>query len=106
MIRFNVPPYVGKEEGYIAGAIQSGKICGGGQFTVKCQNMLEQMTGAEKYFDDLRDRRIGNGGDSCRNPAWGRGYYALLHVRFYSERVCFARCKYCIYRHSPRHDEP
>ena len=50
MIRFNVPPYVGKEEGYIAGAIQSGKICGGGQFTVKCQDMLEQMTGAEKVL--------------------------------------------------------
>ena len=26
------------------------KICGGGQFTVKCQNMLEQMTGAEKVL--------------------------------------------------------
>lgn len=48
MIRFNVPPHVGREEEYIAGAIQSGKICGGGQFTAKCQEMLEQMTGAKK----------------------------------------------------------
>ncbi len=48
MIRFNVPPHVGREEEYIAGAIQSGKICGGGQFTAKCQEMLEQMTGAQK----------------------------------------------------------
>lgn len=106
MIRFNVPPYVGKEEGYIAGAIQSGKICGGGQFTVKCQNMLEQMTGAEKVLlttsgtGALEMAAILAGiqpGDEVIMPSY---------VRFYSERVCFARCKYCIYRHSPRHDEP
>lgn len=50
MIQFNVPPHIGKEEKYIVSAIKNRKICGGGPFTGKCQEMLEQMTGADKAF--------------------------------------------------------
>ena len=33
MIKFNIPPCIGKESEYIAQAIESHKICGDGAFT-------------------------------------------------------------------------
>ncbi|MBQ4569375.1 MAG: dTDP-4-amino-4,6-dideoxygalactose transaminase [Ruminococcus sp.] len=48
MIQFNVPPFVGKETEYIAQAISNRKICGDGEFTKKCNAMLEDMTGSKK----------------------------------------------------------
>ena len=50
MIPFNIPPYVGTENEYIADAIQSHKICGDGAYTKKCQELLEQRTGAAKVL--------------------------------------------------------
>ncbi len=50
MISFNVPPYVGKEQEYIAQAISTRKICGDGQFTKKCNAWLEAETGAAKVL--------------------------------------------------------
>ena len=46
MIPFNVPPYIGKEDKYIKQATDSGKICGDGQFTKKCNVKFEDMTDA------------------------------------------------------------
>ncbi len=48
MISFNVPPYVGTEQKYIAQAIQNRKICGDGEFTQKCNAWLEKETGTSK----------------------------------------------------------
>ncbi|MCD7864558.1 MAG: dTDP-4-amino-4,6-dideoxygalactose transaminase [Clostridiales bacterium] len=48
MINFNVPPYVGNEETYIAQAIASRKICGDGSFTKKCSKWIEEYTGTQK----------------------------------------------------------
>lgn len=48
MINFNVPPYVGKEEEYIAEAIRRRKLCGDGEFTKRCSKKLEEMTGCTK----------------------------------------------------------
>ena len=48
MINFNNPPYVGKEQEYMAEAIAAKKICGDGQFTKKCNAWLEEKTGANK----------------------------------------------------------
>lgn len=48
MIDFNVPPYVGDEQEYIAQAIEKRKICGDGPFTKKCSVLLEEMTGTKK----------------------------------------------------------
>ena len=48
MIPFNIPPYMGKEKDYISEAIASGKICGDGNFTKKCNQWLEERTGAQK----------------------------------------------------------
>ncbi len=48
MIQFNVPPFVGKETEYIAQAISNRKICGDGEFTKKCNSLLEDMTGSKK----------------------------------------------------------
>lgn len=48
MIKFNVPPCVGTEEKYIKLAIQSGKICGDGEFTKKCSEWIEKNTNIEK----------------------------------------------------------
>lgn len=48
MIQFNVPPVVGNEMKYIQEAIQNHKICGDGEFTKKCNQKLEEMTGVDK----------------------------------------------------------
>lgn len=50
MIRFNVPPYAGKEMEYIRKAVDNQKICGDGEFTAKDNEWLEQKTGAKKVL--------------------------------------------------------
>lgn len=50
MINFNVPPYIGKEKEYISEAIDSRKICGDGQFTKKCQALIEDFTKSAKVL--------------------------------------------------------
>lgn len=50
MIPFNVPPYIGKEDKCIKQAIDSRKICGDGQFTKKCNEKFEKITGAKKVL--------------------------------------------------------
>lgn len=50
MIPFNVPPYIGLEDGYVLEAIHSHKICGDGSFTKRCHQELEKMTGARKIL--------------------------------------------------------
>ncbi len=49
-IPFNKPCLVGGEFAYIQQAIESGKISGGGEFTQKCQNFLEQQLGVPKVL--------------------------------------------------------
>ena len=48
MIRFNVPPYVGKETEYMKAAIDSHKICGDGEFTKRCNAWIEEHIGTAK----------------------------------------------------------
>ncbi len=48
MINFNVPPYVGGEEDYIAQAIANRKLCGDGEFTKRCSAWLERETGTSR----------------------------------------------------------
>lgn len=48
MIRFNVPPYVGKETEYMKAAIDSHRICGDGEFTKRCNAWIEEHTGTAK----------------------------------------------------------
>ena len=48
MIRFNVPPFTGKEMDYIKRAVENQKICGDGEFTKKCNEWLENKTGTTK----------------------------------------------------------
>ena len=48
MIRFNVPPYTGRELENVKKAMESMHICGDGEFTKKCHTFLEQQTGTEK----------------------------------------------------------
>lgn len=48
MINFNVPPYTGKEVEYMKEAIENQKICGDGPFTKKCNEWIEEKTGAAK----------------------------------------------------------
>ena len=45
MIKFNIPPHVGKEPEYIAQAISNHKISGDGEFTKKCNSWIEKTTG-------------------------------------------------------------
>jgi len=47
-IRFNVPPYTGKEMDYIKKAVENMKICGDGEFTKKDNEWLEKKTGTTK----------------------------------------------------------
>lgn len=48
MIRFNVPPFTGKETEYVKQAIDNMHICGDGEFTKKCNEWLEKKTGTAK----------------------------------------------------------
>lgn len=48
MIRFNVPPYTGKEMENVAKAVENMHICGDGVFTAKCSEFLEERTGTAK----------------------------------------------------------
>ncbi len=48
MIPFNIPPRAGKEEQYIAEAINNKKICGDGPFTKRCHAWIEENTGCGK----------------------------------------------------------
>lgn len=48
MIPFNIPPYVGKEQAYIAEAIASHKLCGDGSFTKKCHAWIEERFATPK----------------------------------------------------------
>lgn len=48
MIKFNIPPCVGKETEYIARAIADRKICGDGAFTKKCNEWVEANTKTSK----------------------------------------------------------
>ena len=48
MIPFNKPFLVGKEIQYIEDAVNSGKISGNGNFTVKCQEFFETNFGFKK----------------------------------------------------------
>ncbi len=47
-IRFNVPPFTGKEMDYIKQAVDSMKICGDGEFTKKDNAWLENKTKTNK----------------------------------------------------------
>lgn len=48
MIGFNVAPFVGKEFAYIQEAIAAEHICGDGIFTKRCNQWMEERTGAAK----------------------------------------------------------
>ena len=50
MIVFNKPPFTGNELEYISQAVNAGKLCGDGQFTKKCSEKLEEMSGASKVL--------------------------------------------------------
>ena len=47
-IPFNVPPFLGQEMDLIAEAVKLRKLSGDGEFTKKCHDLLEQITGAKK----------------------------------------------------------
>jgi len=48
MIKFNVPPFTGKEIEYIRQAVENQKICGDGEFTKKDNEWIEKRTRAIK----------------------------------------------------------
>ena len=48
MIKFNVPPYTGREIEYIRQTVENQKICGDGEFTKKCNEWIEEKTGTAK----------------------------------------------------------
>ena len=50
MIPFNAPPVVGTELDYMQAAMDSGKLCGDGGFTRRCQQWMEQRFGSPKVL--------------------------------------------------------
>ncbi len=50
MIPFNSPPIVGTELEYMRSAMESGKLCGDGGFTRRCQQWMEQRFGSPKVL--------------------------------------------------------
>ncbi len=49
-IWFNRPAVTGREQGYIAEALASGHLSGDGDFTARCREALEAITGAPKVL--------------------------------------------------------
>ena len=47
-IRFNVPPFTGREYKYVRQAVENQKICGDGEFTKKASHWFEEKTGTAK----------------------------------------------------------
>lgn len=47
-IRFNVPPFAGREYEYVRQAVENQKICGDGEFTKKASRWFEEKTGTAK----------------------------------------------------------
>jgi Predicted pyridoxal phosphate-dependent enzyme apparently involved in regulation of cell wall biogenesis len=47
-VPFNQPPFVGPEIDYVRKAVESGRICGDGQFNQKCHAWLEKRTGVAR----------------------------------------------------------
>ena len=47
-IPFNKPPFVGTELDYIKQAVHNGRICGDGEFNLKCHEWLENYSGCAK----------------------------------------------------------
>ncbi|MCS3604845.1 dTDP-4-amino-4,6-dideoxygalactose transaminase [Buttiauxella sp. BIGb0471] len=50
MIPFNAPPVVGTEIEYMQAAMGSGKLCGDGGFTRRCQQWMEHRFGSKKVL--------------------------------------------------------
>jgi len=50
MIPFNAPPVVGTELDYMQSAMGSGKLCGDGGFTRRCQQWMENKFGSKKVL--------------------------------------------------------
>lgn len=50
MIPFNAPPIVGTELEYMQSAMASGKLCGDGGFTRRCQQWMENRFGSQKVL--------------------------------------------------------
>ena len=50
MIPFNAPPVVGTELEYMQSAMSSGKLCGDGGFTRRCQQWMEQRFASRKVL--------------------------------------------------------
>lgn len=50
MIPFNAPPIVGTETEYMQSAMGSGKLCGDGGFTRRCQQWMEQRFHSKKVL--------------------------------------------------------
>jgi dTDP-4-amino-4,6-dideoxygalactose transaminase len=50
MIPFNAPPVVGTEIEYMQAAMGSGKLCGDGGYTRRCQQWMEQRFGSKKVL--------------------------------------------------------
>ncbi|PKH19609.1 dTDP-4-amino-4,6-dideoxygalactose transaminase [Enterobacterales bacterium CwR94] len=50
MIPFNAPPVVGSELEYMQSAMNSGKLCGDGGYTRRCQQWMEQRFGSLKVL--------------------------------------------------------
>ena len=47
-IRFNVPPFTGREYEHVRQAVENQKICGDGEFTKKASHWFEEKTGTAK----------------------------------------------------------
>ncbi|MCX8959015.1 dTDP-4-amino-4,6-dideoxygalactose transaminase [Erwinia psidii] len=50
MIPFNAPPVIGTELEYMQSAMSSGKLCGDGGFTRRCQQWMENKFGSKKVL--------------------------------------------------------
>jgi len=105
MIPFNRPFVTGREQAYIAEAMASGKLCGNGPFTKKCQAFFEEKYGFKKCLlttsgtDALEMAALLTGvgpGDEVIVPSY----------TFVSTALAFIRCGATVVFADSRADEP
>ena len=104
MVPFNRPPYIGKEMEYISKAIRAHKICGDGQFTKKCHQLLEQMTGSQKVLLTTSGSHALEMAALLCNLEPG-DEVILPSFTFYGQCLCAGWCKACICGYSSGYHE-
>ena len=74
-IRFNVPPFTGREYEYVRQAVENQKICGDGEFTKKASHWFEEKTGTAKCLICFHGKCVCAAGRRACFCGYSSGYH-------------------------------